>query len=229
MDLNWQGTGGFLCTCDPSAKSYQSWTVTTELSRWLGVASSHGLCRVITSLSVFPDMDMDCCMHAGKWELGKKHNPWKVWKCRIQSRMTLLLPRSYPQTALGSSLQFLLMPVRPPRISHVSSDGFKALWNCNPNIDKDRKSTPFIIGKKARTVGLQDAPAKEEFHSTHEDENRPPFGSAWSRTSWDDVFIRYTKGFLSSIGLYLKFKDKIISLLTWSCRSSRICFLCLKH
>lgn len=25
-------------------------------------------------------------------------------------------------------------------------------------------------------VGLQDAPAKEELHSTHEDENRPPFG-----------------------------------------------------
>lgn len=89
----------------------------------------------------------------------KKINPRKVSRSTIWNDIFLLF--SYPQTALGP------FPAVSINASSASKDllcvcGFRAPWNCNPNIDKDRKSTSFIIGKKAREVGLQDAPCQRE-------------------------------------------------------------------
>lgn len=72
-------------------------------------------------------------------------------------------PFSFPIHRLlsGFFLQFPWLPAQPLRISHVSH-GFRAPWNCKRIVDKDRKSTSFTTGKKAREVSLQDAPCQRE-------------------------------------------------------------------
>lgn len=152
----------------------------------------------------------------------EKHNPQKVSRNTIWYDTFLLF--SYPQTALEP------FPSVSVNTSPASQDlscvlCFRTPWNCNPKIDKDGKSTSFLTGKKAREVGLQDVPCQREAPFNAQGWKQATLGSAWTRTFWN-VFITYTKGFLCSVWLYLKIKDKIISLPT---RSSQISFLGLKH
>lgn len=134
----------------------------------------------------------------------EKHNPQKVSRSTIWYDTFLLF--SYPQTALEP------FPSVSVNTSPASQDlscvlCFRTPWNCNPKIDKDGKSTSFLTGKKAREVGLQDVPCQREAPFNAQGWKQATLGSAWTRTFWN-VFITYTKGFLCSVWLYLKIKDK---------------------
>lgn len=162
---------------------------------------------------------------AGKWDGEKKRNPRGVSRSNEEESGMTLFSCSFPIHTLppGLSLRILLMPAQPLRISLVSH-GFGAPWNCNPNIDKDRKSTSLKMGRRPGRSVYRVAPAKEKPHSKHWDENRPPL----ARPNWDilDRCCYYGhKRVPCSARLYLEVKDKIISFAPWSYWSSRLRFL----